>query len=127
MTALALATDLLDLLRRAADDAEALAAPLRALDSATLLEWAEQRQAVRDHAAYLEQRLLAAQGDGPRDAEVAAVLAAVRAEASRLQRIDADNADRVGRTLRVVRGFASALAPAPEAYDRSGRARRGAP
>ena len=123
MTALDLARELHDLLRRAADDAAQVATPLRELDAPRLLGWAEQRQAVRDHAAAHEKRLVAALGDGPRSEPIAAELAAIRREAARLQRIDEDNAALASRTLRVVRGFTSVLAPQPEAYDRRGLAR----
>jgi len=126
MSAVDHASELLDLLRRASDDAEAIGPALRRLDSAALLAWSAEREAVRERAARLEHAVRESLGDGPRSEAAAALLAAIRKEAARLRRIDADNAALAARTLRVVRGYVGALAPAPEAYDRRGLARAGA-
>lgn len=126
MSAASIARDLLDLLRRAADDAEALAPALGRLETTALLDWSAERESSRERAGRLERALRDALGDGPRSEEEEALLAAIRREASRLRQIDGDNAALVARTLRVVRGYVQALAPAPEAYDRRGLARNGA-
>ncbi|WP_373049408.1 hypothetical protein [Vulgatibacter sp.] len=126
MNAPAIAGELLGLLQRAAEDAARLTPALRRLEAPALLDWVAEREAVRERARVLERQLRATLDDGPRPEAIAAQLAAIRREAARLRFVDAENAALAARTLRCVRGYAHALAPTPEAYDRRGLA-RGAP
>lgn len=124
-SALVLADELLTALRAAREEAGALADALRRLDREAVHRWSEERVAARERILRLEAGLRRALPAGPRPEALAARLAAIRREAAALRTLDADNAARVERTLRCVRGFVRALAPAPEAYDRRGLARAG--
>ena len=99
---------------------------LRAMDSAALLQLAQEREQFAAQGRRLEQQLAALCPTPSQDAELGAEFSAIRSLASELKSTDSLNRQIAGASHSVVTAWLGALRPPAQGYNRQGARPQGA-
>ena len=119
MTPPELAAQLRDALHAELERSKGAREALVMLDSETLMEGAQKREAFNAKANWLAEELKGSL-DGPRANDLAELLTEIRGLSGALKELDGLNQYLAERALSCVRAWGAQLSPKAQAYDRTG-------